>query len=358
MGWASMNRLAAEVCRAAGARGTSLLPLAQTQTPGGSRLQRIWMRHITYPQIIRSKVRSGLLHILDHSFADLLIHARPGVKTVVSLYDLIPLVEAGGLSAAQQGRFRRTVLKLRQADAVVCCSKHTQDEAVRLLGIAPDRLHVVGLGATELPAPCPQAMDHATSLPAYFLSVGSVLTRKNLALLPAILSRLPGPTLVRIGQALPSALADHVRRHATLIELGFVSDAELAAWYRHAIATLVPSTHEGFGLPVVEAMRVGCPVVCSNATSLPEAGGDAALYFAPDDPAAAAEACLRLLTHQETRARVAEASRRHARHFTWQAHWENLQPIYRQLIPSWTLNLAEAERARPASLASAVACYP
>jgi glycosyltransferase involved in cell wall biosynthesis len=337
MGWASMNRLAAEVCRAAGERGGSLLPLPQTHTPEGSRLQRMWMRYVTYPRIIRSKVRSGLLHVLDHSFADLLSYARPGVKTVASLYDLIPLVAPGGLRPAQQERFRRTVGNLRRADAVVCCSDYTRDEAVRLLGIKPERLHVVSLGATELPLPCPGAAARAASLPPFFLSVGSVLLRKNLKLLPAILSKLPAPTLVRIGQTLPSSLADEIRHHATLIELGSVSDAELAAWYRHATATLVPSTHEGFGLPVVEAMLVGCPVVCSNATSLPEAGGDAALYFDPTDPAAAAEACLQLLNDKDARARVAEASRSHARRFTWQAYWDRLQGVYQKLVPTWEL---------------------
>ncbi len=329
MGWESMNRYAHELSRVSGI--TPLLPLRPVNTPPGSRWQRLWARRVSYPTILRSRVRDGIVHILDHSFADLLPKVRCGVRKVVTLHDLIPLVAPDGISEAQQQRFRQTVTNLRLADAVSCDSAATRDEAIRLLQLDPVKLHVVPLGCTELPPACPEAEKKARSTQPYFFSVGSALPRKNLAALPAMLAGLCKVTLVRAGHKLPESLANEIRQHATLIELGRASDAELAAWYAHATATLIPSTHEGFGLPVLEAMQLGCPVVCSRATSLPEVGGDAALYFDLDDLPAGNAACRLLLNDTAERQRRSEASRAHVKDFSWQAHWNGLQRIYQSL---------------------------
>ncbi len=329
MGWESMNRYAHELSRVSGI--TPLLPLRPVNTPPGSRWQRLWARRVSYPTILRSRVRDGIVHILDHSFADLLPKVRCGVRKVVTLHDLIPLVAPDGISEAQQQRFRQTVTNLRLADAVSCDSAATRNEAIRLLQLDPAKLHVVPLGCTELPPACPEAQKQARGTQPYFFSVGSALPRKNLAALPAMLAGLGKVTLVRAGHKLPESLANEIRQHATLIELGRASDAELAAWYAHATATLIPSTHEGFGLPVLEAMQLGCPVVCARATSLPEVGGDAALYFDLDNLPAGNAACRLLLNDAAERQRRAEASRAHVKDFSWQAHWNGLQRIYQSL---------------------------
>lgn len=329
MGWESMNRYAHELSRVSGI--TPLLPLRPVNTPPGSRWQRLWARRVSYPAILRSRVRDGIVHILDHSFADLLPKVGCGVRKVVTLHDLIPLVAPDGISEAQQQRFRQTVTNLRLADAVSCDSAATRDEAIRLLQLDPAKLHVVPLGCTELPPACPEAEKQARSTQPYFFSVGSALPRKNLAALPAMLAGLGKVTLVRAGHKVPESLANDIRQHATLIELGRASDAELAAWYAHATATLIPSTHEGFGLPVLEAMQLGCPVVCARATSLPEVGGDAALYFDLDDLPAGNAACRLLFNDATERQRRSEASRVHVKEFSWQAHWNGLQRIYQSL---------------------------
>ncbi len=329
MGWESMNRYAHELSRVSGI--SPLLPLRPVNTPPGSRWQRLWARRVSYPSILRSRVRDGIVHILDHSFADLLPKVRRGVRKVITLHDLIPLVAPDGISDAQQQRFRQTVMNLRLADAVSCDSAATRDEAIALLNLNPTKLHVVPLGCTELPPPCAEAEKQARSTHPYFFSVGSALPRKNLAALPAMLAGLGKVTLVRAGHKLPESLANEIRRHATLIELGRASDAQLAAWYAHAAATLIPSTHEGFGLPVLEAMQLGCPVVCARATSLPEVGGEAALYFDLDDLPAGNAACRLLLNDADERQRRAEASRAHVKDFSWQDHWNGLQRIYQSL---------------------------
>lgn len=334
MGWQSMNRYAQELRGASGRPEVFLLPLAPVHQAAASPLVRAVMRHVAYPMIVWSRVRSGVLHVLDHSFADLIRYVRPGVRVVVTLHDLIPLVDSTGMNSRQLRRYRSVVSQLGRADRIVCVSQHARDQATRLLALPEAKLRVIPNGCTTLAATAAGAGGGAASTAPYILSVGGCQARKNLRILPQILQRLEAPTLVRIGAPLPEALAQEIRQHATLIELGRVTDDELGSWYQHAALTLVPSTEEGFGLPVLEAMGLGCPVVCSNAASLPEAGGTAAHFFDPHDAAAAAQACARLLHDAAARSHSSAASLRHAASFTWDAHWQGLSRLYTELFPA------------------------
>jgi alpha-1,3-rhamnosyl/mannosyltransferase len=96
-----------------------------------------------------------------------------------------------------------------------------------------------------------------------------------------------------------------------------VSDGDLAALYRAATALVQPSTYEGFGLPVLEAMRLGAPVICARAASLPEVAGDAAAWFDPADGAGLAAAITRVLSDDGLRAAMRDAGTRRAAEFSW-----------------------------------------
>ena len=113
--------------------------------------------------------------------------------------------------------------------------------------------------------------------------------------------------------------------------------------YRHADALLFPSRLEGFGLPLLEAMAAGCPVVCTDVTSLPEVGGDAALYFSPDDPSEAAAHLARLFTDGRWCQQHIERGRARSADFSWTEHYHRLLQIYR----------AGVERAREQELVAA-----
>jgi glycosyltransferase involved in cell wall biosynthesis len=328
LGWTSMNRYrqALEKEMPCGAdRPHILWPDRDVHATASGRLKCWFDRQIVYPKIIRSQVPAdALLHVLDHSFAELLTHVQPNVRTVVTLHDLILM------------RFRHRVAHLRQADAVVCVSEFTRQEALRLLRLPDSKLHVIHNGASPLPAPDAEMQQRLSSLPAFVLSVGGTTIRKNLQILPTVFEHLTNngvsSVLVRAGAWLDSDLARAIRRHALLVELGPVNDACLSAAYASAAVTIVPSLLEGFGLPVLEAMRAGCPVVHANTSSLPEVAADAGLRFDPQEPTKAAECIRRIMQDSDLRESLIRLGKQRADVLTWRAHWLALTRVYEQLL--------------------------
>lgn len=324
------------------------VPPARTHRAG--RLRRGWEKYLAYPARARRAVaatRPDLVHVLDHSFAHLLRGLAAGTGgrrpcTVVTVHDLAPLRADGGadLSPGQRERFRRTVENVRRADLVLAVSRHSAEDAIRLLGVPEERLRVlpqgvdVGRFATAAAAATPPPV-WLGQLPAgrpVVLSVGVTATRKNLGLLPAVFRELgPRAILLRVGDALPEPLRAELQAvlgAGGLIELGRAPEADLVAAYRRADALLFPSRLEGFGFPLLEAMAAGCPAVSSDASSLPEVGGEAALYFAPDDAAGAAGHLRRLFGDEAFRRERVARGRAWAAGFTWERHFERLLGFY------------------------------
>jgi glycosyltransferase involved in cell wall biosynthesis len=344
MGWTSMNRYRQALEKEALAQSqSSTLPIHFLWSDGSVeagpafRIKRLWDRRIIYPLLIRTQVKVGsVLHILDHSFADLLAYAKPGVKKVVTLHDLFPLVDPDHLTAAQIARFKRTVSHLHLADAVVCVSDYTRQESVRLLALNHEKLSVIYNGVGTLPPPCPTLMDQLTKLGPYILSVGSTLRRKNLESLSEISRLLQASgfqsNIVRVGPALMPQLAEQIRRHATLLELGCLSDAGLSAAYACASLTFIPSTLEGFGLPVLESMQAGCPVVHARTSSLSEVAGDAALSFDLHKPQEAAAQIVQVMNDRSLRDKLKARGKLRTNDFSWTANWNQLIQLYRRLL--------------------------
>ncbi len=321
-------------------------PPAQSQR--GPRWSRVWQKYVWYPwqaAVWSRQARVDTVHVLDHSFAHLLARVPHRVRKIATVHDLAPLRDPSDLSASQFRRFRKTVDHLHRADLVLADSRHSADEAVALLGLDPAKMRVLLLGVhagTFAPGSVADRVPPSLALlpgRAVVLSVGHVIGRKNLQILPEVFRQLRQRdgldrlTLLRVGAPLPDALRDELRAvlgSDGLMELGRIPDAELAAAYGCASALIFPSRQEGFGFPVLEAMAAGCPVVCTNVTSLPEVGGEAALYFGPDDPVAAAEHLRVLLTDPAERAARIDAGRKQAASLSWERHYERLLAIYRR----------------------------
>lgn len=303
----------------------------------GTRFQRAWTRSIHYPYSILRQPRSSIYHILDHSWAELIRWIPKGAKTVVTVHDLIPLRYAGGLKQGEVERFRKRVSYLRKADALIAVSEHTKNEIIDILSLAPEKIHVVPNGV-ESPSYEVTRKKLRAERRLRVGSLGSVLKRKNLEILPQAIEkylemRARKVELVRAGAYVSRQLAESFQSllGTNFIELGRMSSSELEEFYQRIDVLVVPSLYEGFGLPVLEAMARGVPVIASNTTSLPEVGGDAALYFDPTNPTELSD-CMLQLENRELYAEMQNRGLQRSKCFSWRKTLEGVYDVYDEIL--------------------------
>jgi glycosyltransferase involved in cell wall biosynthesis len=245
-------------------------------------------------------------------------------NVVVILHDAAPLRHPGwysGLYAAWQRRLLPLIA--RRARTVITVSPFSQNELKELLNVEAEVVYG-GVDARFTPEAPPARRERP-----YVLTVASHTARKNLkALVPAAQAlQRQGIELVIAGGHRPQFTAETGLRGLTL--LGHVPDAELPGLYAGAEAFVLPSLYEGFGLPVLEAMASGTPVVAASTTALPDTAGGAARLSAPD-PESIREALLTLLGDQAERARLRALGLEHARQFTWERTAREVDAIVRR----------------------------
>lgn len=279
-------------------------------------------KYLLFPRQLKRSLRQweragerGIVHVVDHSNAVYVPRQRARVPWVVTCHDLLAVrgalgEDVGHATSALGRRLQAAIVAgLGRADAIVCDSTCTLQDVQQLITPARAQLRrrvLLGLSHPYRPVPPAEARVRLAALDGYdwekpfLLNVGSNLRRKNKAgvfrAFAHIASRWPG-NLVFCGAELP----DDVRAAAAAAGLGArvfairsLDNAQLEAAYSLAHALVFPSLCEGFGWPVIEAQACGCPVICSDRTSLPEVGGDAALVHAFEDEAGMGESALRL----------------------------------------------------------------
>jgi glycosyltransferase involved in cell wall biosynthesis len=215
--------------------------------------------------------------------------------------------------------FRRLV---RRAAVLLTVSRFARGRLVARLGPAAEHLLVVPNGADHLVgvAPDPSVLDRLRIRGQVFLlAVGSANPTKNLDALVVAHGLLgPGaPPLVIAGGTRGHVFSGAAASGPGVLRAGPVDDAALVALYRHARALVFPSVYEGFGLPLVEAMGQGCPVVASRTASIPEVCGDAALYLDGTDAPAIADGLRRILADAALHAGLRQAGLQRAAQFRW-----------------------------------------
>lgn len=244
-----------------------------------------------------------------------------------------------------------TCLSAQRADRVIVISESTKRDAVRLLGLDPQRVSVVycGVDAMYRPLPADVVAEYRRrkGLPERFvLFVGTLEPRKNIVglieayrLLAADWPRGAGelPALVIAGAKgwYYQDVYQTVERAGLMDRVffpGYVPADELPYLYNAATLFVYPSLYEGFGLPPLEAMACGTPVVTSDRSSLPEVVGDAGVLVNPDEPAAIAQALRVLLVDEEMRRALAEKGRRRAASFSWRRAAQETTAVYRQVL--------------------------
>jgi len=244
-----------------------------------------------------------------------------------------------GLSSAPHGLYRRLAVPpaARAADALVTVSEFSKREIVAEFGVDPSKVHVVYNGID--PLYLNDDPGEPTDLPdEYVLYVGAFNPRKNVSRLVEAFSRLKGETdldhdLVLVGPGNKQIFENlKIDETADVRTPGYLSDRELKFAYRNADAFAYPSLYEGFGLPPLEAMACGTPVVASTAASLPEVLDDAALLVDPRSTGAIREALERVFTDEECRRKlIARGSARNER-FTWERAGRKTLEVLRSVV--------------------------
>lgn len=218
---------------------------------------------------------------------------------------------------------------VQRADRVLADSEATRADLIELLGTPPEKVEVLYSGVDARFHPRPEAGErerlrarYGLDRP-YVLAVGTLQPRKNYVRLIRAFARLPEKDIVLViaggrGWLYEEVLAEATRFPDRVRILGFVEEEDLPALYREARLFVMPSFYEGFGLPVLEAMACGVPVVCSNASSLPEVAGDAALLVDPTDEEGLTAAMRRALEDEALRAQMRAQGLTRAAAFPWE----------------------------------------
>ncbi len=265
--------------------------------------------------------------------------ASPALPVVFTIHDLSLLLH-GDWHPRERVLFHRLFFRRRQRNVrhYLSVSEFTKSEMLAHLPLTSAQVTVTHLAYAgevfhEQPAAELARVRQKHGLPErFFLFVGSGDPRKNAAIIPRALatSGLDLP-LVSVGWSGWAAGDENSR---LLRPLGYVNDADLAGIYGNALALVYPSVYEGFGLPVLEAMACGCPVVTTRCASLPEVAGEAALFM--DDPTSAtglADLLVRLAADTELRARHRQLGLERVKHFSWSTTAKKTLNVFRALAP-------------------------
>ena len=319
------DRYARELCRALRRRGAGAsveLCFLEEGWPGP---ELLW-EEIALPFVLRRR-RAAAVHSLNWTFP--LVRPCPGIVTIHDLsFEVYPEDQP------PKTRWKaRTIAPraARSAERVICVSNYTRDDVCERYGVEPARVRVI----REAPG-LPRGDAEPPAGP-YLLAAGDLRPRKNLVRLVQAFRRLHEDgiphRLVLVGADFGEGAKIREAAGAAPVELlGRVEDGELDALMRGADALVFPSLYEGFGLVVLEAMARGCPVVCSDATALPETGGDAARYFDPFDVDDMAGAIGEVVTDRTLHENLARLGRARAASFSWDDAADETASVYRELV--------------------------
>jgi glycosyltransferase involved in cell wall biosynthesis len=319
---------------------------------------RLLNRFYDYPRLIRRiRAEFDLFHIVDHSYSQL-AHELPSERTLITCHDLDTFRSLlNGTEDRRSFIFRgmtgRIMSGFRKAALVTCDSAATRDELLAYGLVLPERAVVVPNGAHPSCSPEPDARADAEATRLLgqsqddadvdILHVGSTIGRKRIDVLlrvfAAVRKEFPRARLIRVGGSFTSEqmrLLEQLCIAEAVLVLPFLSRDVLAAVYRHAAVVMQPSQREGFGLPVVEALACGTPVVATDLPVLREVGGDAAVYCPVGHLGSWIEAVVQLLSEREQQpqswaerraAAIAQAAK-----FSWAAYTQKMVALYREIL--------------------------
>lgn len=344
-GWPSMDRYADSLLGALQELvrpGWNLrMPMPPAPLPGT--YGRLLTRLLRYPLWARGQ-QGALNHIVDHSYGHLLFTLDPA-RTLVTVHDIAPLHFPGRRGGLSSLAWLLAWRGIRRARHIIADSAATAAELQNHVSLDLANFYVIPLAVA--PGFRPRPPESAECLRRRYLPpggrlllhIGHTQPRKNLpALLQALalLNQQGWPAhLIQVGGR-PDPAQQQLIRDLGLEQsvhfVGYVPDEALPDFYSAAELLVFPSLYEGFGLPLLEAMACGTPVVCSDLAVFREVCGPAALYADPGDPAAFAAALARVLDTPSLAAELRELGHARARLFTWERTARETLAVYRQMM--------------------------
>jgi len=289
------------------------------------------------------KIKSDLVHFTSQNLAIPLLFRT--YKNVVTVHDLAlfefnskELFAGKSCSFLKKIFLKLNLIALKNANSIIVDSEFTKKRLVEMVRYPEYKIHVVYLGVDRRIYK-PSRLVKSEKYPCTILYVGSEMPRKNLSVLfmafARLKERLPQAKLVKIGQQQWPGSRERLIRLASDLDIlnsvEFVDDTDdLATYYRRATLLVHPSIYEGFGFTVLEAMACGCPVICSDKTSLPEVAGKSAVYFDGYDTDDLAKKMYKVLTDKKLQDNMRKKGLKRADKFSWQKTVEKTIEVYRE----------------------------
>jgi len=270
---------------------------------------------------------------------------RSYAASVVTIHDLFPLTSTEYSSPSFQHRFTQVLQDaVARADRIIAVSNATRQQLLRHTAASDARIRVIPHGVDPIPPASSEEQrafrkdilglaDHEK----FFLNVGVIQTRKNVANIVLAAARIPESRLVLAGgdgygaQAV-HALIEREGMSRRVMRLGHASPETLRLLYSTASALVFPSLEEGFGMPILEAMSCGLPVITSNSSAMPEVAGEAAVLVDPHDVTAISSAMRRLVGDEAFAAHLRRCGRERAAMFSWKRCAEQTWQVYEDVL--------------------------
>jgi glycosyltransferase involved in cell wall biosynthesis len=334
-------------------------PLSRSSRSWQTRLHKYYERFWSFPRAVRQQT-ADIVHIIDHSDGHIAYALKnqslnqPNQPTVITCHDLINYFYPQNLQGSVQipwisnALWRRSIHGMKQANHIITVSQQTAHDVTQILGIPAARMTVVPnatsdfhpLSPLEREALRPQQLSPDTTC---LLNVGSNHPRKNITTILQVVQHLKAQQIPiqfwKAGEDFTPEQKDWIQAHhlqSSVTYLGKPDQPTLMQFYNAADILLAPSTHEGFGITLLEAMACGTPVITANASAMPEVVGDAGVLIDPLNVEAIAAAILHIRRDDTYRQTLIQKGLERVKAFTWEAVAEAIAQIYESLLPQST----------------------
>ncbi|AXI24805.1 glycosyl transferase family 1 [Methanofervidicoccus sp. A16] len=307
---------------------------------------------IFYPKIVKNSLRkdTDLVHVWSQEEAFIINKFKFNTKTIVTCLDIIPILYKKNNGLIYASFIKYSLKGMKKSDRIITISKHVKNDLVRHFSISEEKINVIYLGVNEHYKPIPEneiekiKYKYNLKFP-FILYVGSEQPRKNFPTLIKAFYKLKtkyGFNNIKLVKAGNPQISKYKRKHIMklidklnlqkdIIFTGYVPEEDLPALYNAADLFVYPSIYEGFGLPPLEAMACGTPVITSNTSSLPEVVGDAGIMVDPYDVDGLSKAMYEVLTNDGLREELRKKGLERAKLFSWKECAEEHLKVYEEV---------------------------